>query len=211
MGFLKKIFGLEPNIKLVSATIVIDEDYKCYVSFVRHHPQLKSPEFVRLALHHYAKILFNFAPSEPMFAKTTTILRQSVDNIVSTGIEKNFSLLGTSGMSDMLKMVSSKPQNVPREIITTLFFKDTIHRAITTNIPWNIYHQHLVFSVIALLQAVVEEVPNEDIDILEKSLKNMQSAYNSGESFSEIRNLFAIPTNAYMSAITGGHRSADEK
>lgn len=204
MKFLKKLLGLEPNlIKLISATIVTDEDHNYFVTFSKHHPQLQLPEFVRLMLHYYAKILFNFDPLDPEMAHSATILRKLMDTVLATGIKKDTNILDVADISDVVTIVSSKPDNFPREILATLFFVNTSQRHITTDIPQNIYAQHTVFSVMVLLQSILGEVDSDCINVLNQSLRNMQSAYDSGQSFSEMQNLANIPTTAYLSAVIG--------
>ena len=204
MGFLKRLLGLEPNlIKLISATIVTDEDHNYFVTFSKHHPQLKLPEFVRLVLHYYAKMLFNFDPSDPEMAQSATILKKMMDRILTVGIKKDINILDVADISNVARIVSSKPHNVPRRIIATLFFVNTTQRHITTDIPLNVYAQHMLFSVMVLLQSILKEIDDDCIDVLNRSLKNMQSAYNSGQSFSEMQNLTAVPTTTYLSAIMG--------
>jgi hypothetical protein len=204
MGFLKRLLGLEPNLtKLISATIVTDEDYNYFVTFSKHHPQLQLPEFVRLVLHYYAKMLFNFDPSDPEMAQSATILKKMMDRVLTVGIKKDINILDVADISNVARIVSSKPHNVPRQIIATLFFVNTTQRHITTDIPLNVYAQHMVFSVMVLLQSILKEIDDDCIDVLNRSLKNMQSAYNSGQSFLEMQNLTAVPTTAYLSAIMG--------
>jgi len=204
MGFLKRLLGLEPNLtKLISATIVTDEDYNYFVTFSKHHPQLQLPEFVRLVLHYYAKMLFNFDPSDPEMAQSATILKKMMDRVLTVGIKKDANILDVVDISNVARIVSSKPHNVPRQIIATLFFVNTTQRHITTDIPLNVYAQHMVFSVMVLLQSILKEIDDDCIDVLNRSLKSMQSAYNSGQSFLEMQNLTAVPTAAYLSAIMG--------
>lgn len=204
MGFLKRLFGLEPNlIKLISSTIVCDEDHNYFITLSRHHPQLQLPEFVRLLLHYYAKILFNFDPSEPEMAQSAEILREMMDSVLAVGIKRDSNILNVTDISDVAKIVPSKPHNVPRKIVATLFFVDTTQRHITTDIPKNIYAQQTVFSVMVLLQSILTEIDDDCIDVLNWSLKNMHSAYDAGQSFSEMENLAAVPTTAYLSAIMG--------
>jgi len=204
MGFLKRFLGLEPNlIKLISATIVTDEDYNYFVAFSNRHPQLQSPEFIRLVLHYYAKILFNFDPSNPEMVQSATILRIMMNMVLAIGIKKDTDILDVADISDVARIISSKPHNVPRQIVATLFFVNTIQRHITTDIPLNVYVQHMVFSVMVLLQSVLTEIDDDYIDILNRSLKNMHSAYDAGQSFSKIQNVAAIPTTAYLSALIG--------
>ena len=204
MGFLKKLLGLEPNlIKLLSARIVTDEDHRYFISFSKHHPQLQLPEFVRLILHYYAKMLFNLHPSHPEMSQSAFILKNMVHSVLAKGIRKDFNVLKAADIDDVAMMVSSPPRNVPREIVATLLFVNTMQRHITTDIPRNVYAQQMVFSVMALLQAVLREIDQECIDVLNRSLANMNAAYDSGESYSDMQNLAAIPTRAYMSAIMG--------
>lgn len=204
MGFLKKLLGLEPNlIRLLSARIVADEDHRYFISFSKHHTQLQLPEFVRLILHYYAKMLFNFDPSHPEMSQSAFILKNMVHSVLAKGIRKDSNILQAAGIDDVAMIVSSPPRNVPREIVATLFFVDTTQRHITTDVPANVYAQHTVFSVMALLQAVLGEIDQECIDVLNRSLASMNAAYGSGQSYSDIRNLAAIPTRAYMSAIIG--------
>ena len=200
----KAAIDLEPNlIKLLSASIVTDEDHRYFVSFSRHHPHLKLPEFVRLILHYYAKILFNFDLSDPQMSQSASNLKNMMDSILARGIRKDSNILQAADIHDAAMMVSSPPTNVLREIVATLFFVNTTQRHITTDIPGNIYAQQMVFSVIALLQAVLREMDQEYIDVLNRSLANMNAAYNSGQSYSDIKNLEAVPTSAFLSAAIG--------
>ena len=204
MKFLKKLLGLEPNlIKLLSARIVTDEDHRYFISFSKHHAQLRLPEFVRLILHYYAKMLFNFDPSHPEMSQSALILKSLVHLVLTEGLHKDSNILEAAGIDDVAMIVSSPPKNAPREVVATLFFVNTTQRHITTDIPTSVYAQHMVFSVMALLQAVLREIDEECIDVLNRSLASMNAAYDSGQSYSDMGNLAAIPTRAYMSAIMG--------
>lgn len=204
MRFLKRLLGLEPNlIKLLSARIVADENHRYFISFSKHHPQLQLSEFVRLILHYYAKMLFNFDPSDPEMSQSAFILKNMVQLVLAKGIRKDSNVLQAVDIDGVAMMVSSSPRNAPREIVATLLFVNTTQRHITTDIPRNVYAQHMVFSVMALLQAALREMDQECIGVLNRSLANMNAAYDSGQSYSDMQNLAAIPTRAYMSAIMG--------
>lgn len=204
MGLLKKLLGLEPKlIKLISARIVTDEYHQYFISFSKHHPQLRLPEFVRLILHYYAKILFNFDQSDPEMSQSASILKNMIQSLLDKGIRKDSNILQDAGIDDVAKIVSSAPGNIPREIVATLFFVDTIRRHITTDIPRNAYAQHMVFSIAVLIQATLIELDQDCIDVLNRSLSNMNEAYDSGQSYSDMQNLATIPTGAYLSGIMG--------
>ena len=61
----------------------------------------------------------------------------------------------------------------------------------------------------ALFQAALTEMDQDDIAVTNRALAHMNDAYNSGESYSEMRNLFTIPDRAYLSAI-GSDTAAPE-
>ena len=202
MGFLKRLFGLEPTLtKLLSTHIITDEDHRYFVSFSKHHPQLQLPEFVRFILHYYAKILFNFDPSNPEMSQSASILKNMIQTILNKGVDKNSNIFQLANIDDTAMIVSSPPKKIPRRIIATLFFVNTTNRHITTEIPMNIYAQHTVFSVIALLHASLKEMDQECIEVLCRSLTHMNEAYASGKSYSDMHNMMAIPTEAYLSTI----------
>ena len=204
MGFLKRALGFEPTpIKLLSASIVTDEDHRYFVSFSKHHPQLQLPEFVRLILHYYAKLLFNFDPSDPDMSQSAFILKNMVHTVIAKGISNDSNIFQIADIDDAATMVSSSPGNVPRKIVATLLFVSTTERQINTDIPTNVYAQHMVFSVMALLQAVLREMDQDSIDVLNRALANMNTAYDSGQSYSDLPNLATVPNSTYLSAIMG--------
>lgn len=204
MGLLKKLLGLKPkSIELIRVCIVTDEDHQYFISFSKHHPQLQLPEFVHLILHYYAKILFNFDPSDPEMSQSAFILKNMIQSVLDKGIRKDSNILQDAEIGDVAKVVSSTPGNIPREIVATLLFVDTTRRHITIDIPRNAYTQHMVFSVAALIQATLNELDQDCIDVLNRSLSNMNKAYYSGKNYSEMQNLEAIPTEAYLSGIIG--------
>ena len=217
MGIFKKTFGTKPNLtKLLSAHIITDEDHRYFISFSKYHPQLQLAEFIRLVLYYYAKILFNFDPADPQMSAAALLLKKTIQSLLDKGIHKDSNILKDANIDDVVMMVSSPqwflPRNKPREIVATLFFVDTTkEQLILTDIPKNVYIQHLVFSVMVLLQAVLEKLDQECIDVLNRSLSNMNKHYDSGESYSDIQNLATIPTIAYWSSIPKGKQEEQQR
>ena len=204
MGFFKKFLRLEPNlIKLLSARIVADEDFRYFTLFSQHHPQLKTPEYVRINLHYYAKVLFNFGAANGDAALSAVVLKDMVQMILNKGIAKDSNLLHYADIDDVVTIVSSPPVNIPREIGANLFFVDSTQRHITTDVPRNLYAQHMVFSVPVLLQATLDILDEYYIDVLYWSLSAMNEAYDSGQDYSNLQNLSTIPTNAFLSTLFG--------
>lgn len=202
MGLLKRLLGREPKMpKLLAARIIVDEDHRYFVSFQKHHPELVAPEFARLVLHYYAKILFNFDPADPQMFLSAVFLRDAMQKVLDQGISVNSDIFQAAEIGDVATFVKSPPQNIPREIIATLYFVSEVHRHITTRIPGNIYAQQAVFSVFALLQATLQEVDVSCFEILQAALGKMNEVYESGQSYSDLGNLSVVPNMAYMSAV----------
>jgi hypothetical protein len=206
MGFLTKLFGREPKeTRLLGVRITTDEDYRYFISFYEYHPQIHAPEYVRLVLYYYAKILFNFDPSGQQMSESGFILQQLIEILLFKGIRKDSNIMRDVDIEDVARVVSAPPGNIPREIAATLSFGDSMQRCITTHIPKNAYAQHMVFSVAALIQATLTKLDKQWIDVLNGSLFNMNKAYDSGQSYS---NLTTVPAEAFLAATRNRSRQA---
>jgi hypothetical protein len=202
MSLFSRLFSRQPNLtKLLSVDIVCDEDFAFNVAFTKHHPDLREPEYVRLLFHYYAKMMFNFDPSNEEMSESALVLRSLMGMIASQRLERSTPVLDIAELSDVASVVASSPTNNPRRIVATLFFVSAVRRHIATEVPENIYAEHAVYSVLVLLQAVLGEIGDECISVLSRGLTHMQGAYESGESFSDIENLSRIPNEAYVLAV----------
>lgn len=204
MGLFKKLLGLEPEpMKLLSATIIADEDHHYFVSFLRHHPNLQMTEYLRIVLHYYAKMLFIPDTSEPEIAQSAIFLQDAMQKVIDGGISKDSNILRAAGIDDVADLLESPPTNIPRKIVADLYFLSAVRRHISTEIPNNVYMQHIAFSVFALLQSALKELDEENVRLLGKSLARMNELYASGEDYTDLQNLGTIPTTAYADALMG--------
>jgi len=205
MKFLRRLVGLERGLMgLLAVKIVADEDHRYFVSFRPLHPELKEPEYIRLMMHYYAKMLFNFDTASPDGRQAATILRGMMDAVLQGGLAPDAGVLEVAEIDDVVSIVSTSPRNRPREIAATLYFVDTIRRHIVTEFPQDTYLQHLAFSVMVLLQATLRQVGHDSIEVLQRALANMNAAYDSGQSYSSLENLVTVPASAFMDALTSG-------
>jgi hypothetical protein len=201
MGFLTKLFGGEPKeTKLLGVSIVTDEDHRYFVSFCRYHPQVHAPDYVRLILHYYAKILSNFDPSGQQMSESGFVLQQLIETLLFKGIRKDSNIMRDVDIEDVARMVSVPPGNVPREILATLSLDNSTRRHVTIHIPKSANAQHMLFSVAALIQATLMKLDQKWVTVLNDSLSNMNKEYDSGQSYSKTQNVTAIPADAYVAA-----------
>ena len=204
MGLFKRLLGREPErMKLLSATIIADEHHRYFVSFEGHHPDLQMTEFVRIVLHYYAKMLFIPDPSEPEVAESAIFLQDAMQKVLDDGISKDSNILRAADIDDVADLVEAPPTNIPRKIVADMYFVSAVRRHITTEIPRDVYMQQTAFSVFALLQAALKELDEENVRLLGRALTRMNELYASGQDYTDLQNLSAIPTAAYADAVMG--------
>ena len=187
--------------KLLSATIIISEDHRYFVSFERHDPDLQMTEFVRIVLHYYAKMLFIPDPSESEIAEAAVFLRDAMQHVIDDGISTDSNIFRAADIDDVAELVESPPADIPRKIVADLYFVSAVQRHITTEIPPNVYMQETIFSVLALLQAALKELGEENARVLHRSLSRMNELYASGHDYTDVQNVSRIPTSAYADAV----------
>jgi hypothetical protein len=203
--WLKRMLGLGPNwVRVVSARISADEDYRYFVCLMRHHPQVQAFEYVRLLLHYYARVLFLFDPANEEMVQSATWLKEMMRAIFARRVDAACDVLQRAGIDGEMTLVTSEPQKNRREIITTLYYlsmnllKGKLY--LKADIPRDASIQHVVFSVPALLQSILPELDGRSFNLLNHAVGEMNNLYKAGRSFSDLSNMSAIPTEAFDAA-----------
>jgi len=203
--WLKRILGLGPNwVRLVTARIIVDDGCRYHISLMRHHSQVRQFEFVRLFLYYYARVLFLFHPENEKMIQSAQDLKGMVKTIFSRRVDSEVNALQRAGIDGEMALVTSEPQENRREITATLYYlsinllKGRLY--LKADIPKDASIQHVVFSVPALLQSILPELDGRSVNVLNYAVGEMNKAYDSGKSFSELHNMSAIPTEAFDAA-----------
>ncbi len=204
-GWLKRIVGLGPNwVRVVSACISADEEYRYFVSLIRYHSQVQHFEYVRLLLHYYARVLFLFDPANEEMVQSANRLKEMMRAIFGRRVDHGCNVLQRAGIDGTMTLGTSEPQKNRREIITTLYYlsinllKGELY--LKADIPKDASIQHMVFSVPALLQSILPELDGRSVNVLNYAVGEMNKAYDAGKSFSDLHNMSAIPTEAFDAA-----------
>jgi hypothetical protein len=202
LEWLKRILGLGPNwVRVVSARISADEEYRYFVSLNRHHSQVQPFEYVRLLLHYYARVLFIFDPAKEEMIQSANRLKEMMGAIFARRVDADCDTLQRAGISGEMTLVTSKPQKNRREIITILYYhsinflKGELY--LKAGIPKDASIQHVVFSVPALLQSILPGLDERSINVLNYAVREMNKAYDAKRSFSDLQNMSAIPREAF--------------
>ena len=201
MKFMKKLFGSETkSIKLLSARILTDDTHKYYVSFSEHQAGLEKVEYIRLILHCYAKMLGAFDVSDEQDSQAASILAYKMHSLVMDKIHSNTSVFEAAGIDNVATVVSTPPANAPTEIKATLLSENEKERTITVDLSEELHAQQKMFSVLALLQAVLGKVGEKEIDILNLSLLTMDVAFAADDNYSDQTRLDSLPNESFLTA-----------
>lgn len=202
MVSLKNLFGFGPKqTPILKATVTFDEDSNASVEFEKLHPELKSPEYIRMVLHYYAKMLLIIDPNQPESVFAHNQLLTSVDSISNANLKGGPNVLKIADIDDVVKL--SKPEGKCYRYVATLFAISGVVRHIITAIPIKGYLQHLAFSVPLLIQGALQYLDDEEIETLQLALKWMNEQYRSGADFRNVRTWESVPINAYLSGMMG--------
>jgi hypothetical protein len=203
--WLKRILGLGSNgVRLVSARISADEEYRYFVSLARYHSQVQPFEFVRLLLHYYARVLFLFDPVNEQMLQGANELKEMMRTIFGRRVDADCDVLQRAGIGGTMSIVTSEPQKDRREISATLYYH-RIHFTkgelyLEADIPRDASIQHMVFSVPALLQSILPKLDRRSVNVINYALVQMNYLYGAGRNFSDLSNMSAIPTEAFNAA-----------
>ena len=203
--WLKRMLGLGPNwVRVVSACISADEEYRYFVSLMRHHSHVQPFEYVRLLLHYYARVLFLFDPAKEQMVQSANGLKEMMGVIFGKRVDTDCDVLQRAGIDGTVTLVAAEPGKNRREIITTLYYfsinfmKGELY--LKADIPKDVSVQHMIYSVPALLQSLLPELDGRSVNVLNYAMGEMNKAYDAGKSFSELPNMSSIPTESFDAA-----------
>ncbi|NQU19349.1 DUF4190 domain-containing protein [bacterium] len=191
------LFGGKP---ILRAKISVSPNNEYKVTFEELHPQLQKAEYIRLILCYFAKVLCNFG-SGNIFA--TSELLKEISFIQKENITKNTNIIETAELSDLVKIVDVIGGNQYQVYTVDLIFHPSFNQGVITKFPLKAIQQQTVFSVPVLIQAIIEKLEEEELNVLSKSLRNMYQSYNSGVDFADFNNLIKVPNEAYLNSIMG--------
>src|SRR4030042_6415735 len=203
--WLKRMLGLGPNWgRVVRACISADEEYRYFVSLMRHHSQVQPFEYVRLLLHYYARVLFLFDPAKEQMVQSANGLKEMMGVIFGKRVDTDCDVLQRAGIDGTVTLVAAEPGKNRREIITTLYYlsinlmKGELY--LKADIPKDVSVQHMIYSVPALLQSLLPELDGRSVNVLNYAMGEMNKAYDAGKSFSKLPNMSSIPTESFDAA-----------
>ena len=177
--------------ELLSARVLLNDDHAAVIFSPRG--VVGEDDYVRFVLHYYARALFELV----RVSRSARDLPALIDAIAEGGVSRESDLFAMSGLSGSLCRLIDHPQ--ASEADCMLF--STAHREFHLRGDFSrLDSRTLIRSVIAVIQAVLERVSPEMIDLLTMALANMNASYGVTHRYSDAHSLDQVPANAYHAA-----------
>lgn len=202
MGFVKKMLGLEPTAtKLLTADIVVNGGNQFFVELEAYDPELKSPELVRLVLHYYAEILFTLSDEDPGVAAMATELTSLTSKALTSPLEVECDVLAAAGLSDSVTLLDKQPVSRDDWAFAALFMTDDL-RVVSADFSDELTIEQMVLSVLVLIQAVVDELGNNEflLSVLEVCLREFNDSCVEDGSCLTSEKSVSLPNFMYATA-----------
>lgn len=186
-GKVKKATGMP----LLKTRIGTTDGINYKVHFEKLHPELKEIEYVRMVLNFTAKTLFIIEKKHDYVSKRIIEFMKNISHAEMTpnDIKKIF--------PDEISIQDGFPSG--KVVEGVLYFKDMRTRNIMTKLPPIWFEYQLAHSVIALIKTTLELLSKHNKDYLRESLKYMVQQYEKGVDPREMRNMVAMPNEAFLS------------
>jgi hypothetical protein len=150
-------------------------------------------DYVRFALHYYARALFELV----RVSRSARDLPALIDAIAGAGLVRETDVFGLAGMSGSLCRILDDPHASDADCV----FFSTAHREFHLRGDFSrLDSRSLMRSVIAVIQAVLDRLSPEMIDLLSAALANMNASYGVTHRYSDAHSLDQVPANAYHAA-----------
>ena len=212
MGFLDRLLGREtrtPNLPaLLKATIWANDLHRYWIVFHRIHPQCQDLEYVRLASHYYAKVLYNFGSEQDEMGSSARLCVSFMETLLAHEVDRSSNVMQLAGI-DVAAVVPNPGRPGQWKAEAVLYLVNDLQRHLTTTFPQSGSAQDVVFSVFALIQTALRALSDpKECEVLIAALRNMQLAYRNDASWADADALALIPARAYFEAIPTGQGGA---
>lgn len=178
--------------ELLSARVLVAED-RYAVFFTVRDSRATEDEYVRFALHYYARVLFELVRT----ARSTRDLPALVDRIAATELHAHSDLFNVAGVTGTLARVIEDPHAMEADCVLSC----TSHRDFHLRGDFSrLTSRTLIGSVVAVFQSVLRHVSPDAIAVLGTALANMNVSYGVTHRYSEANSLDEVPVTAYHAA-----------
>jgi hypothetical protein len=180
--------GPEMEKDLLLASIAVDADNQFAVTLSPASPGAAQHQYIRFALHYYARVLYLLARGENARSDLPTL----IDLLIRTSMEKGSDLFLMAGLDGTLVPSISNPVGHADVVLQS---SGPHECELVGNIPlkgWALSH-----SVIAVLQYLADRLSEGSLSTLTFALENMNSSYSTVYRHADPSSQFDVPRIAY--------------
>ena len=149
-------------------------------------------QYVRFALHYYARVLYELVRSE----RSARDLPAQIDRIASVPLANHADLFELAGVDGSLCIAVSDAAIVIDPVLCSRGGRELHMRGEFSHMPARL----LTKSVPAVLQAILPRLTPDTHDVLGSALANMNASYGVTHRYSDESSLHEVPSNAYLAA-----------
>jgi len=137
------------------------------------------PDYVLMALHYYGHILSRYSKDETRTYELAGELRQAIYHIIEEGVWPGSNLVDFAQVADRVEFVPEAVmgKTIPMALIRPLLGDDL---DLALDLPVDATDEELILSVVVLLQGVMAIIDDDTVELLDKSLRYLQSYHEEG-------------------------------
>jgi hypothetical protein len=141
-------------------------------------------EQVLLAIHYYSHVLARYPRENIELDRWGMALRQMISDIAEQGVWLGSDLLRYAGLAESVRLARSDEKIEGKEVQAVLFrtlLGSDLDLAL--KLGAGIGEEALVQSVVALLQFIVQTLPEPEIELLDRGLRYMRTYVGEGANY----------------------------
>ena len=137
------------------------------------------PDYVLLSLHYYGQILSRYSKDETRTYELAGELRRAIYHIIEEGVWPGSNLVEYAQVSDRVEFMAQvvEGKTISVALIRPLLGDDL---DLACELPADATDEELILSVVVLLQGVMGVLDNDSVELLDKSLRYLQSYHEEG-------------------------------
>ncbi len=171
------------------------------VTFEEHSRRPPVEWRVLLAVHYYTHVLSRYPRDHSRLHVFGMNLRQMIADIVEQGIWPGSDLFRYAGISDRVRLVDNQGVLAVREVRAVLL--RTVMAAdldLALEVPAGVSEEALIDSVVAVLQATANSVPELQIEMLDKALRYLRMYIGEGAFYASLAAAQDLANRAFREA-----------
>lgn len=171
------------------------------VTFEEHSRRSAAEWPVLIALHYYTHVLSRYPRDHARLDVFGMNLRQMIADIVEQGIWPGSDLFRYAGISDRVRLVDNQGGLAVREVramlLRTVMATDL---DLALEVPVGVSEEALIDSVVAVLQATANRVPEPQIEMLDKALRYLRMYIGEGAFYASLAAAQDLANRAFREA-----------